>query len=241
MKLPPLEILTPPAPGAVEAPPADDSDAVLAALSAAGVGVEDVTAAAAPQLVRYDVRLSPGVDPKKVERAIDAVSLAVSRPARYAGTRDGRVVIEASRASADVVSLVDVIQRSEALIRLGIPLGIGTDGRPAVARLAEMPHMLVAGQTGGGKSEFLTSALVSLLLRNSPADLRMLLIDPKQVELSAFEDAPHVCETITDPLNAAPALRRMVDLMDRRYQEYKAAGLRNISEYNNRADAEQRH
>lgn len=232
--LPPLDLLAPPPP-APEHPESAGHD-VLTALTSAGVDVQSVSALTGPQLVRYMVTLAPGVDPKKVERAIDAVSLAVKAPARYAGAQAGHVIIEVNRDRADVVSLRDVIQRSVALIRLGVPLGIAADCEPLTARLADMPHMLVAGVTGAGKSEFLTSTLTSLLLRNTPDDMRLWLIDPKRVELAAFADAPHVTDLVTEVSHAGPALRRLVDIMNARYAVYKAAGVRSFEEYNAQAE-----
>lgn len=213
-------------------PPHVDAAAVLEALVSAGVDAGDVVPHLGPQLVRYEVSLAAGVDPKKVERAIEAVSLAVKQPARYAGVRGGHVIIEVNRERADVVNLRSVIERGEALIRLGIPLGIAATGDPLTARLADMPHLLVAGTTGAGKSAFLTSTLTALLLRNTPDDLRLTLIDPKRVELAAFKDAPHVAELVTEAGAAGTVLRRLIALMDGRYETFRLAGVKNIEEFN---------
>lgn len=209
-------------------------DRVEEALSSAGLAVEGVTVRFAPQVIRYLVKLAPGADPKKAERAIDRVELAVGAPVRYAGVHEGHVIIEQNRTQADIVNLRSVIESSEALIRLGVPLGVAATGEPLIARLADMPHMLVAGTTGAGKSAFLTSALTALLLRNSPDDLRLTLIDPKRVELAAFADAPHVQEIVTDVGAAGVVLRRLAQLMDRRYEVFKLAGVKSFEEYNDK-------
>lgn len=235
MNLPPLDILTP-QPRSQIAGPLSMADGVQVALTNAGVAVEEVMTHHAPQLFRYMVKVAPGTSPKKIERATDAVSLAVGAPVRYAGVHAGAVVLEQNRDRADVVHLRDVIERSEALIRLGIPLGIGADAEPLTARLADMPHLLVAGTTGSGKSAFLTSMLTALLLRNSPDDMRLTLIDPKRVELSAFAGAPHVAESVTEVAHAGPTLRRLCDVMDARYEAFKALGVKEFSEYNDKAD-----
>ena len=210
--------------------------AVHEALTGAGVAVEEVTSHRAPQLHRYQVKVAPGTDPKKVERALGPVELAVKAPVRYAGMHDGHVIIEQNRQRADVVNLRDLVEHTEALVRLGIPMGIGADTKPLTARLADMPHLLVAGTTGSGKSAFLTSLLVGLLLRNTPDDLRLTLVDPKRVELAAFAGLPHLAdEIITETPHVGPVLRRLTDLMDRRYEIFKAAGVRKIEEYNDQA------
>lgn len=230
--LPPVDLLTP-HPSVHAGSEAPATVAVQTALTNAGVDVEEVQTHHAPQLFRYMVRLAPGVSPKKVERAADAVSLAVGAPVRYAGVHAGAVVLEQNRDRAHAVHLREVIEHGEALIRLGLPLGVGADARPLTARLADMPHLLVAGTTGSGKSAFVTSMLTALLLRNTPDDMRLTLIDPKRVELAAFAEAPHVSEVVTEVSHAGPALRRLCEVMDARYATYKAHGVKSFEEYNN--------
>lgn len=233
--LPPVALLSPPSDTDTHTSIANP-ERVEEALSNAGLSVEEVTARFAPQVIRYLVKLAPGSDPKKVERAIDGVSLAVRGvPVRYAGVHDGYVIIEQNRTQADIVNLREVIEQSEALIRLGVPLGVASTGEALTARLADMPHMLVAGTTGAGKSAFLTSTLTALLMRNSPDDLRLTLIDPKRVELAAFADAPHVAEIITDVGAAGVVLRRLAQLMDQRYTEFQDVGVKSFEEYNAQA------
>lgn len=210
--------------------------AVHEALTGAGIAVEEVTSHRAPQLHRYQVQVAAGTDPKKIERAMPSVELAVKAPVRYAGLHDGHVIIEQNRQRADVVNLRSLIESSEALVRLGIPMGVGADTKPLTARLADMPHLLVAGTTGAGKSAFLTSTLTALLLRNTPDDLRLTLVDPKRVELAAFAGLPHLAdEIITETAHVGVVLRRLGVLMDQRYEVFKAAGVRKIEEYNDQA------
>lgn len=207
--------------------------AVHEALTGAGIAVEEVTAHRAPQLHRYEVKVAPGTDPKKIERAMGPVELAVKSPVRYAGMHEGHIIIEQNRPAADVVSLRSLVEHSEALVRLGVPMGVGADTKPLTARLADMPHLLVAGTTGSGKSAFLTSMLTALLLRNTPDDLRLTLIDPKRVELAAFASLPHLAdEIITETAHVGVVLRRLTALMDQRYELFKAAGVRKFEEYN---------
>lgn len=232
MNLPPLSILEP-APVVDVEPFEADAHAVLAALTGAGIDVVDVTAKIAPQLVRYDVELQPGTDPKKVERAVDIVALAVGQKVRYAGVHGGHVGIEVNRDTLAPVGLRETIEAGEALVGLGMPLGYGVHGKPLNISLARMPHLLVAGTTGSGKSVWLTSALTSLLLRNTPDDMRMLLIDPKHVELAAFEGLPHLMGPIvTEMSHVGIELRRLVDMMEQRFALFKAAGVKDLTEYN---------
>jgi len=234
--LPKISLLEPRGLPSQHEPPHVDAAAVLEALVSAGVDAGDVVPHLGPQLVRYEVSLAAGVDPRKVERAIEAVSLAVKQPARYAGVRGGHVIIEVNREHTDVVNLRSVIEQSKALIRLGIPLGIAATGHARTAQLADMPHLLVAGTTGAGKSAFLTSTLTAFLLRNTPDDLRLTLVDAKRVELAAFAGLPHLAdEIVTEVAHVGPVLRRLTDLMDRRYEVFKAAGVRKIEEYNDQA------
>lgn len=234
--LPALGLLEPVCADAPE--PANRSLTVLSALTHAGVDVEEVTPRVRPQIMQYLVKLPAGGDPKKVDRAIDNVSLAVGEKARYAGVQGGHVVIEVNRAQAAPVALRSVIEHVPALIRLGLPLGVAWNG-PIAAPLTEMPHLLVAGTTGSGKSAFLVSMLTALLLRNTPDELRLTLVDPKRVELTMFEGLPHLTQPVIDETTAVgPALRRVIDVMDQRYDLFKAAGVRDLTEYNQRNGVE---
>jgi S-DNA-T family DNA segregation ATPase FtsK/SpoIIIE len=189
----------------------------------------------APQLVRYRVKPGQGVLPAKVERLTDALSLAVGATVRYAGIDGGSVVIEVPREARDVVALRDTIEASPALVRLGFPAGLDSDGKPLVPRLADLPHLLVAGETGSGKSGFLNALLLSLLSRNTPDDLQLVMIDPKRVELAPYEPLPHMAgEVVDDMLDAAKALEDVVGVMEQRYALMKERGVRDLSPLNDK-------
>ena len=115
-------------------------------------------------------------------------------------------------------------------------MGVDIEGNPVVADLNKMPHALIAGATGSGKSVFINSLLLSLLYHASPSDLRMILIDPKAVELAPYNEIPHlISPVISDPKEASAALKWVTNEMDNRYDRLAAAGVRNIEQYNKKA------
>jgi len=118
--------------------------------------------------------------------------------------------------------------------RLPIAMGVDIFGEPVVEDLAEMPHLLVAGSTGAGKSVFMNTLIGSLIARHSASTLRLIMIDPKMVEMAAYNDLPHMaCKVITDPAGEAKAaLSRLVQEMDDRYRQMQAVGARNIDSFN---------
>ncbi len=148
------------------------------------------------------------------------------------------VGIEVPNTTTTIVRLRGVIegpafQKLKNKTRLAIALGKGTAGEPVSADLCKMPHLLIAGATGSGKTVFINSAVACLLMYNSPRDLRLLLIDPKRVELVSFEGIPHlITPVVTEPEKAIDALRRVLREMDNRYSKFSAVGARNIDNYN---------
>lgn len=203
--LPPRSLLTP---GDALLPEETCDDVVRRALGAAGVDVEGVDARVGPQAVRYSIRLAPGVPPKKVEAATDSVALALGQEVRYGGIYGSTVALEATRKERDTVALRDLLDKCEAFVGLGFPVGVTLNGTPVQARLSSLPHLLIAGTTGSGKSVAMNAILTSLLLRNTPADMELVMIDVKRVELSAYAGLPHLRGPIvTDPADAIDALR----------------------------------
>lgn len=231
--LPPLDALDGPAEAAALEP--DHVVDITRALSSAGVAVEDILYQLGPQATSYGVRLAPGVLPAKVERALPLVELAVGRPVRYGGLHDGRVGLEVARLHRATVTLREVLAQTAPLAHaaaLPIPVGVDLHGRPQMRDLAGMPHLIVAGTTGAGKSAYLHAILATLILHRTPDEMNLHLIDPKQVELTAYADLPHVRGMVTEAHDAAEMLRDLVRLMDARYLALRRAGVQNLADYN---------
>src|SRR5690606_36990239 len=150
----------------------------------------------------------------------------------------GAVGVEIPNPESAVVQLREIIESHEFQTARGdLPLALGRDlnGKPDRADLAKMPHLLIAGATGSGKSVCINTLITSLVYRHTPESLRLLMIDPKMVELSAYADLPHLRHAVvTDPKDAAGVLKWAVLEMERRYQLLSANGVRSIGEFNRR-------
>jgi DNA segregation ATPase FtsK/SpoIIIE, S-DNA-T family len=185
-----------------------------------------------PMVERYEVQLGRGVRVKAVTSLRDDIArLTGFENVNIISPLDnGLVGVEIPRADRQMVDWVDVVDNCEN--PLDIVLGHDIEGQPLVANLAKMPHLLVAGSTGSGKSVFINSALCSIIDRNSPEDIKLVLIDPKQVELLPYKDVAHLAYPVaTNADSARDALRFVVAEMDRRYGLLSRAGVRNIGEY----------
>src|SRR5207244_11713481 len=154
----------------------------------------------------------------------------------------GVVVIEVPNKSRQTVILRELVEQDafqKSPSKLAMCLGKDIEGMPYVADLARMPHLLIAGTTGSGKSVAVNSMLVSMLLRATPEEVRFLMVDPKMLELSVYEGIPHLLlPVVTDAKKAALALRWAVEEMERRYQLLADCGVRNISGFNKKVEKE---
>jgi len=191
-----------------------------------------------PTVTMFEVSPAPGTKVSKVAGLADDLALGLSRKVRIIAPIPGknRIGFEVPNDDRLAVNLRDLVESEEFMkLKVRLPTILGRDiiGRPFFADLASMPHVIVAGATGAGKSVGLNVMLVSLLYRMDPEDLRILMIDPKVVELAPFDRIPHLLfPVVTDMKQASNALKWTVDEMERRYQCFADAGTRNITTYN---------
>ncbi|MGA3291727.1 MAG: DNA translocase FtsK [Candidatus Microgenomates bacterium] len=241
-KYPSLDLLT-----GVETGKADrgdikgNADTIEKNLESFGITARVVEVNLGPAVTQYALEVALGTKLSKITSLERDLALALSAPTgtiRIEAPIPGRnlVGIELPNRSAEFVTLRKIME-SEAMrtakSKLEISLGLDVSGKPVVADIAKMPHLLIAGQTGSGKSVCINAFLGSLLFRASPAELKLILVDPKRVELTHYNGIPHLLSpVIVEPEKVISALNWIISEMDRRYKLFAQVGARNIDSYN---------
>ncbi|MBV8074211.1 MAG: hypothetical protein JO140_02190, partial [Candidatus Eremiobacteraeota bacterium] len=215
-------------------------------LASFGVGAKVTHIERGPAITRYELRPKRGVKIARISSLADDIALALAATSvRIEAPIPGKsaVGIEVPNAIVSIVSIKEILEalpQRGTIPPLAVALGKDITGRPVIGDLGKMPHLLVAGATGSGKSVCLNTIIASLLVSATPKQVQLLMVDPKRVELQVYNGIPHlVTDVITDARMAAGALYDMTKKMDERYERFARAGVRKIEEYNTKYPDEQ--
>lgn len=212
---------------------------LLSTLESFGVQAKLTHVTHGPAITRYELQPAPGVKVSRIVNLVDDIALNMAADGvRIEAPIPGKpaVGIEIPNEKIETVSLRDVLESPEMMREkspTAVALGKGISGAPVVADMAKMPHVLIAGATGSGKSVCINTIINSIIYRASPKEVRLILIDPKVVELSVYNGIPHLLvPVVTDPKKASAALSWAVVEMEHRYKRFETMGVRNIKGYN---------
>lgn len=248
-QLPPTSLLDvpPPPPERVESELKHNIEIIERTLAEFKVTANVVEIACGPTVARYEIQLAPGIKVNKIVNLADNLAMQLAAiDVRVEAPIPGKAAIgvEVPNKNRGMVVLREIVESkafAEAESKLTFALGKDVAARSVVADLARMPHMLVGGSTNSGKSCGLNSLIASLLFRCTPDELKLVLIDPKRVELSLFDGIPHLaCPVVKDVKQAASVFRLVVQEMDHRYEMFARNSVRNIDGYNERVGEDER-
>ncbi|MFO7818824.1 MAG: DNA translocase FtsK 4TM domain-containing protein, partial [Halanaerobacter sp.] len=236
-QLPPLDLLQPG--GNSKASYSNNQEVLTQTLDNFGINAEVTEVNFGPTITRYEIEPAPGVKVSRIVNLADDIALSLAASdVRIEAPIPGKaaVGIEVPNDTRKLVTLREILaseEFQESDSKLTMALGKDIDGQAAVADLAEMPHMLVAGATGSGKSVFINGVINSMLYKAKPEEVKFLLIDPKMVELTIYKGLPHlVAPVVTDPKKAATVLRWVVEEMENRYELFAGSKARGLESYN---------
>jgi S-DNA-T family DNA segregation ATPase FtsK/SpoIIIE len=214
---------------------------IVTTLKSFGVETSVIGANSGPTVTQYELQPGPGVPVRRIVGYQTDLSVALAAPVRIQPFIAGKTAmgIEVPNKAAQLVALKEVVEASafsDAKNRMAVALGADVSGHPVIGDLTRMPHMLIAGATGSGKSVCINAILAGFMLQATPAEMKLILIDPKRVELSNFADLPHLLvPVVVEPEAAVGSLRWAVKEMEERYKLFASHGARNIAVFNERA------
>ncbi len=219
----------------------ENASIIESTLDSFGIRAKVMEVNGGPAVTQYAIKIAEGTKLSKIKGLQTDLALALAAPTgqiRIEAPIPGRnlVGLEIPNRSPEYVTLYEIMTHptmSKEKSRLAVGLGLGVSGSPAIADIKKMPHVLVAGSTGSGKSVCINTIITTLLFRNSPAELRLILVDPKRVELTLYNGIPHLLTpVITNTDAVVAALSWATKEMDKRYKMFAEVGVRNIEEYN---------
>ncbi|WP_082706015.1 FtsK/SpoIIIE family DNA translocase [Aneurinibacillus sp. XH2] len=218
---------------------------LITTLESFGVQAKVLEVQRGPTVTRYEIQPAIGVKVSKIVGLADDIALALAaRGIRMEAPIPGKsaIGIEVPNDEVALVTLREVLESreyQESLDKLSIALGRDISGQPIIANLARMPHLLVAGATGSGKSVCINGIIMSILCKAKPSEVKLMMIDPKMVELNVYNGIPHLLSpVVTDPRRASMALKKVVQEMERRYELFAKSGTRDLERYNELARQE---
>jgi DNA segregation ATPase FtsK/SpoIIIE-like protein len=213
-------------------------DLINQALNDLHVGAQAISFTIGPSVTRYDLQTNPDVSVSSIGRYIQDISVRLGGvAARFEEVVRGKPTsgLEIANTQTTIVSLKEMVDHLPKGDRFNmcIPFGKSISGDYVYADLSDFPHMLVAGTTGSGKSIFMHGVIMSLIMRNRPEDLKLVVVDPKRVEMGKYKELPHLlCPIIKEPSEAKVCFQKLIDEMERRYTLFELAGVSNIRQFN---------